>query len=117
MSKSQWQRIYRHLSDAGFEVYSPGQHQGDCTSPYVVIKDEGAMRLTGLSSTQQLYDALCYVPSKQFSALEPFVASVKAALKQMYPELIPTYQETESFLDDSIDGVMISVQYRSSHKI
>lgn len=114
---SQWQRIYKCLKSQGFEVYSPGQHKGDCLSQYVVIKSAGAFRINTFSSTQHLYSILCYVPSDQFSALEPFVTSVKAALKHMYPELIPTYNETEPFLDDTINGVMINLQYRSSHKI
>lgn len=114
---SQWQRIYEYLKNSGFEVYSPGQHKGDCISKYVVLKDEGAQKMLSFSSTQVLYDVLCYVPGSQFSSLEPFVEEVKTCLAGMYPELIPTYVQNTSFYDDTVQGHMISLQYRSSHKI
>lgn len=114
---SQWRNIYTHLQTKGFDVYSPGQHEGDCISPYVVVRDEGTQKLAGFSSTQSLYDVLCYVPKDQFSTLEPFVAEIKQAMKDLFPAIIPTYFETGSFLDETVQGHMISVQYRNNRKI
>lgn len=114
---SQWETIYSHMKTNGFDVYSPGQHEGDCVAPYIVVRDEGTQKLSGFSSTQSLYDILCYVPQRNFSQLEPFVKSVKEAMKGLYPEFIPTYFETGSFLDETVKGHMISVQYRTNRKI
>lgn len=113
---SQWQNIYKHLKASGLNVYSPGQHQGECTSPYVVLKDAGLNPLSNFSSSQALYDVMCYVPKDQFSTLEPYVEKVKEAMKGLYPAIIPVYFQTASFLDDTVKGHMISVQYRNNRK-
>lgn len=114
---SQWQRIYTHLKQNGFDVYSPGQHKGECISPYVVVKDSGLNPLSSFSSTQALYDVMCYVPKEQFSTLEPYVDSVKACMKGLYPSIISTNFQTASYLDDTVKGHMISVQYRNNRKL
>lgn len=114
---SQWKTIFRHLTDAGYDVYSPGQHEGECISPYVVVRDAGMNRLGNFSSTQNLYDILCYVPKDQFSTLEPFVEGVKETMKGLYPGIVPMDFQTASFLDDTVKGHMISVQYRNNRKI
>lgn len=112
-----WKQIYAHLKQDGFDVYSPGQHRGECTTPYVVVKDAGSTRVSQFSSTQTLYDVMCYVPAEQFSTLEPFVHQVKSSLDGLYPMLVPMNFETGSFLDDTVKGHMISVQYRNNKKI
>lgn len=114
---SQWQNIYRHLKTKGFDVYSPGQHTGDCTAPYVVIRDAGVSRPFEFSSVQVVYDILCYVPQDQFSTLEPYVNSVEEAMKGLYPAVISMHFRTPSFLDDTIKGHMVSTQYRNNRKL
>ena len=113
---SQWQNIYKHLKSKGFDVYSPGQHQGECIKPYVVLKDAGLNPLSSFSSSQALYDVMCYVPKERFSILEPYVEKVKEAMKGLYPAIIPVYFQTASFLDDTVKGHMISVQYKNKRK-
>ena len=113
---SQLQNIYKHLKTSGLDVYSPGQHQGECTSPYVVQKYAGLNPLSNFSSSQALYDVMCYVPKDQFSTLEPYVEKVKKAMTGLYPAIIPVYFQTASFLDDTVKGHMISVQYRNNRK-
>lgn len=115
--KSIWQLIYDHLKAEGFEVYAPGQHVGECRSNYVVIKDAGANRLSSFSTDQALYDAMCYVPMTKFSALESYVGSVKSSLKKLFPMIKPTGYQTPSFLDDTNNSYMISVQYSNYRKI
>lgn len=113
---SQWKTIYRHLTDRGFSVYSPGQHQGECTSRYVVIRPAGSTPKILFTSHQDVYDLLCYVPRDKYSTLEDFVMSVKQAMKGLYPTLIPTQYETASYYDDQVKGHMISIEYRNSVK-
>lgn len=117
MSESRWQDIYKHLKGAGFEVYSPGQHEGECVSKYVVIKDAGGSQHGDFSSTRSLYDLLCYVPKDQFSQLEPFVKQVEGSMAGMYPIIRPTYYRTPSFYDDTVKGHMVSVQYINYQKL
>lgn len=113
---SQWQNIYKHLKSKGIDVYSPGQHQGECISPYTVVKDDGLSPLSNFSSSQALYDVMCYVPQDRFSELEPYVEQVKKAMEGLYPAIIPMYFQTSSFLDDTVKGHMVSIQYRNNRK-
>lgn len=113
---SQWKTIYTHLKTLGFSVYSPGQHQGECTEPYVVIKVADSTPKSTFTSHTVLYDFLCYVPRDKYSTLEDYVTSVKQALKSLYPTIIPTQYETASYYDDQVKGHMISLEYRNSVK-
>ena len=114
---SRWKDIYTHLKTEGFDVYSPGQHQGECTSPYVVVKDMGTTQFGGFSSTRNLYDIMCYVPGDQFSRLEPFVHELETAMTKMSPMIRPAHYKTPSFYDDAVKGHMISVQYINYRKL
>lgn len=114
---TQWQRIYNQLKSDGIDVYSPGQHKGECITPYTVLKDDGTNKHTSFSSVVARYDVLCYVPKEQFSTLESYVESVQASLKKMYPEIKPTYDSTASYLDPDVNGHMVSMQYQSNRKI
>lgn len=113
---SRWKDIYLHLKAEGFDVFSPGQHQGECTSPYVVVKDAGMSRVGEFSSNKNLYDIMCYVPRDNFSELEPFVHRLEVSMMRMYPMIRPAHYKTPSFYDDTVKGHMISVQYLNYRK-
>lgn len=117
MEKTRYMDIYKHLNDSGIPVYTPGQKQGECTEPYVVVKDAGTNQYNNLSSTQTLYDVMCYVPKDHFTDLEWFVAKVKALMDELRPMIMPIYSETASYFDESVNGHMISVQYRNMRKV
>lgn len=117
MEKTRYMDIYKHLTSHGIEVYSPAQKTGECLSPYVVVKDAGTMQFQQFSSTQTLYDVMCYVPKNRFTYLEQFVSQVKAAMAELKPMIMPVYIETASFFDDTVQAHMISIQYRNMRKI
>lgn len=114
---SQWQNIYKHLKAEGIDVYSPGQHQGECIRPYTVVQNAGMSPYSAFSSTQTLYDIMCYVPQNEFSTLEPYVEKVKTAMKGLYPTIVPVNFQTAAFLDDTVKGHMISIQYKNNRKL
>lgn len=115
--KTRFMDIYKHLSTSGVETYSPGQKKGECAEPYVVVKDAGTTQIPGFSSTQTLYDIMCYVPKDRFTLLEQYVEQVEAVMKQLKPMIMPTYFKTPSFFDDTVQAYMISIQYRNPKKI
>ena len=117
MAASRIQDIYLHLKEQGFEVYFPAQKVGECLSPYVVVKDATTSKYLEYSSTVTYYDLMCYTPKDHFSELEPFVESVKVAMKGLVPMIKPTYSQTQSYYDDSVKAHMISVQYKNYRKI
>ena len=111
------QDIFMHLKRKGFEVYFPAQHQGECTTPYVVVKGDISTQFRQYSSTVQYYDLLCYVPKDNVSNLYPFVNSVKTAMKELSPMIKPAFYDTAPYYDDSIKGHMVSVQYLNYRKL
>lgn len=114
---SQWENIYNHLKSHGVNVYSPGQHKGNCTEAYTVVKDMGTTEYLSFSSTKTLYDLMCYVPKDKFSTLEPYKEEVKEIMKGLYPMIKPVNFETASYFDSSVGAYMISVQYQNNRKV
>ena len=117
VANTRWQDIYNHLKGAGIDVFSPGQHQGDCLSPYVVVKYAGSARFKQYSSTQAFYELLCYIPANQYSILEEYLDQVRTAMRGLQPLIMPTHDELESFYDADVKGHMVSLQYRNNRKI
>ena len=105
-----WQLVYTKLAKAGFSVYSPGQHTGECFEPYVVVTIGSALPYNNYTTIQTPYDILCYVPEKAFSTLEKFVASVEECLDEC-DFLRSAHYRTASYYDADVKGHMISTQY------
>lgn len=116
-AKSRWQDIYNVLKKKGIDVYSPGQHKGECTSKYVVVKVGNLAKVQNVSTVQRLYDLLLYVPKDEYSSLELFEEEVKTAMKELEPMIRPMFSQTGSFFDDTVDGHMTSLQYLNYRKI
>lgn len=114
---SRWQDIFLHLEESGFEVYPPGMKAGDCTSQYIVVKNDGSARHVGISTDDDFYAVMCYVPRDAYSSLEPMVQSVKRAMKGLEPMILPYGSQTPSFYDDSFKAHMISIEYKNYKKL
>lgn len=108
-----WNIIYNKLKSDGFDVYTPGQHKGDCLSPYVVVCPSNTIRLEEFSSNVLYCEVLCYVPQENFSNLEPYVLSVKQSIKHLYPQVRESHFETSGFADSSNKSHMWSIQYQA----
>lgn len=117
MTESRLQDIYLSLKEQGIEVYFPAQKQGECTSPYVVVKDMATTQFHDFSSTVTYYDVLCYIPYDRFSTLEPFVERVKHCMRRLYPMITPTYEQTASYFDEAVKAYMVSMRYKNYRQI
>ena len=101
MSNTRWKDIYNKLKQHGIDVYSPGQKTGECTSPYVVVKDAGRVDLTTVSSSQNLYDLMCYVPMDKYSTLDLFVDDIENIMDELFPMFkADAYIKTENFMNE-----------------
>lgn len=114
---SRWQDIYLHLQTAGFDVYPPGIKTGECTSKYIVVKNDGSSRHIGISTDDDFYAVMCYVPKEAYSTLEPFVQQIKKQMKELEPMILPYGSQTPSYYDDSVKAHMISIQYKNYKKL
>lgn len=115
--ESRWQDIFMHLKEQGFDVYSPGMKAGECTSEYVVVKNDGLSKHPSFSTNVELYAVMCYVPKTKYSILETFVQRVKDSMKGLEPMILPYGSQTPSYYDDSLKAHMISVEYKNYKKL
>ena len=60
-------QIYKHLKKNGFDVYSIGQHEGICSSPYIVVKENGESEVAGTSLINDTVELLIYYPVGRYS--------------------------------------------------
>lgn len=116
-AESRWQDIFLHLKEAGFDVYSPGTKVGECTEEYIVVKNDGSSKHPTVSSDNDLYAVMCYVPKENYSRLEPMVQEVKKAMKGLEPMILPYGSQTPSYYDDGYKAHMISIEYKNYKKI
>ena len=116
-SDSRWQDIFLHLKQKGYEVYPPGVKTGECTSPYVVVKNDGGYKHAKFSSNRDMYAIMCYVPRGQYSKLEPMVAKVEGDMKELEPMILPYGQKLPSYYDDTYKAHYITIEYENYKKI
>lgn len=116
-AESRWQDIYLHLKAKGFNVFSPGVKVGECTEKYVVVKNDGSARISCISSDDDYYSVMCYVPQKKYSDLEILVQDVKKAMAELRPMILPYGSQTPSFYDESLKAHMISIEYKNHKKM
>ena len=114
---SRWQDIFSHLEKSGFDVYPPAVKAGECTSKYIVVKNDGSTRHANISTDDDFYAVMCYVPKSSYSTLEPFVQAVKRAMKELEPMILPYGSQTPSYYDDSYKAHMVSIQYKNYKKL
>ena len=114
---SRWQDIFLHLQSAGLDVYPPAVKLGECEKEYIVIKNDGSSRYSGISTNNEFYAIMCYVPKNSYSSLEPFIQQVKKTMKGLEPMIIPNGSHSPSYYDDSVKAHMVSIQYKNYKKM
>ena len=75
--------IYNRLKDGGFDVYSIGQHEGLCTDPYVVIKEDGENVLNGASVSAAVVSIIIFYPIGRYSEVAEYVHGVRECLCEL----------------------------------
>ena len=80
ITDQRYKDILISLSNAGFDVYTPGTHKGECKKSYIVVVNAGTDEIYGISSTQTIYEILLYVPINNRTYLDEFADNVKNIL-------------------------------------
>jgi len=103
--------IFNHLKAKGVDAYFIGQHEGECKSPYIVIKDDNTSGQNGSNKVgSQLVDIIFFIPQNQFTKSIGFKSQVKAYLKEL-KFLRYTGSETGTVTDDEKKALTFSVFY------
>ena len=109
---SRWQDLYKFFESKGYEVYAPGEHLGECTSEFIVVKYAGSVSQTTVSSRRDLYDIMVYVPKAKYHALEVLVQKVISDLKEIRPLFLPyDMEQDESAYDVEANGHYVTLTY------
>lgn len=108
-------KLYDYLHLNNVNVYFPGQHQGECTKSYVLIKDDGIISDNGVVG-RGFIDLLFFVPIPMYLECEKYKKQVKGIIKQ-FGKLKYTGQETGPIVDDGKKAYTFSVLYETYKKL
>ena len=114
--KSQWQKLFEFLQQKKFNIFSPGQKIGKCEEPYIVLKYNGSNQHYLYTTDDDTYTILCYVPKLQYSLLDGYVQSVKLAMKEIFPQFVPTGSFSGSYYEEEIQAHMVSMDFKNHKK-
>lgn len=107
-----WKKTFKHLKDAGFEVYSPGQHKGLCLSSYIVLRDGSTNAFAGQNRVgYSMLEVHLYHPIDRYSTLQDYRRQVKDSLKKL-SDLRYIGQESPALIDDDKQAHAIFIEYQ-----
>lgn len=104
-----WKRAYEALKSCGIAVFSPGQKQGKCVSPYVVLYDGGQAAGRTDRTAHAYLTAAVYVPAGQYSSLDTMKRQVASALR--LGTITRTGEETAVTLDEDVNAIVLRMQF------
>ena len=118
ITDQRYKDILISLSNAGFDVYTPGTYKGECKKPYIVVLNAGTDEIYGISSTQTIYEILLYVPVNNRTYLDEFADNVKNAMRRdLWPMILPVNSELADYVDDEKKAHMRVLQYKNYRQI
>ena len=104
-------QIYKHLKNNGFDVYSIGQHEGICSSPYIVVKENGESEVAGTSLVNDTVELLIYYPVGTYSKLNEYKQSVLYTMK-LLKGIRRVIDPMPTIIDDDKKAYMTSFTYK-----
>ena len=104
-------QIYKHLKNNGFDVYSIGQHEGICTNPYIVVKENGESEVAGTSLINDTVELLIYYPVGRYSELSEYKQSVLYTMK-LLKGIRRVIDPMPTIIDDDKKAYMTSFTYK-----
>ena len=104
-------QIYKHLKNNGFDVYSIGQHEGICTNPYIVVKENGESEAIGTSLINDTVELLIYYPVGTYSKLNEYKQSVLYTMK-LLKGIRRVIDPMPTIIDDDKKAYMTSFTYK-----
>ncbi|MBV4441152.1 hypothetical protein [Clostridium tyrobutyricum] len=113
-----WERVFLLLKSKGVDVYSPAQHEGKCTSSYIVLKNTGTMGFQGSNQIgSQTLDIIIYCPKTNYSNIEPYTIQIQDFLSELKDYIRPTGNITPVVLDDTVNGYTQTVEYQTFQRL
>ena len=106
-----FKEIYKHLKNNGFDVYSIGQHKGICSSPYLVIKENGTNEIVGTSLNSEMVEIMIYYPLGSYSKLNQYKQSTLYCMK-LLKGIRRIIESSPTIMDDDKKAYTTSFYYQ-----
>ena len=106
-----FKEIYKHLKLKGFDVYSIGQHEGICSDPYLVIKENGESERAGTNLINYIVEIMVYYPIGSYSNLEGYCNTLKDNMNDI-KKFRRVVNPSPTIIDDDKKAYMTSFYYR-----
>ncbi len=106
-----FKKVYEALQENGFSVYSIGQHKGNCTEPYLVVRENGVRAFSSLPVNFELIDVVVFYPVGRYTEVWDFINSVRECLKGV-SELKSKGELTALLIDHDVKAYTCSVRYQ-----
>ena len=109
--------IYNHLKTKNLNPYFIGQHQGECTERYCVIKENS--QVPYFNSNRLGYktvDIILFVPLNSYIAMESYTKEIRSDMKELI-NLRKTGNETPVITDDTKKAYTMSIEYQIIKKL
>lgn len=107
--------LFNFLKSKGIDVYFIGQHNGDCVSNYVVLKDGGSTSFNGKVGKSTI-DVIFYIPKNKYYSVPSFKLSVIKLISE-FGKLKYTGVETSTVTDDDKKAITFSIIYENLRKM
>lgn len=112
-----WKIIFDKLEEKGLNPYPPGQHEGECTERYCVIKENSQVPFFNNNKTgYRLIDIILFVPISSYIQVEPYAKKIRAAMEELI-SLRKTGNETPIIIDDEKKAYTMSIEYQIMKKL
>lgn len=104
-----WKEIFLHLKKE-FDIYSPGQKEGKCNTPYIVLKDNGQNSMVNNKVGYKVMDLIFFIPLNKYSCIEDYKKKIKLSIKELN-FIRPTGNESPIFIDEDRSAHTGSIEY------
>lgn len=109
--------IYDHLKAKNLNPYFIGQHKGECTERFCVIKENSQVPYFYSNKLgYRLIDIIVFVPLNSYIAVEPYMTQIRSALKEL-DFLRKTGFESPAITDDEKKAYTSSIEYTIVKKL
>lgn len=113
-----WKMIAKELNSEGIDVYPPATHKGQCTKPYVILKQDGVSRVLDYSSARVYYRFQVYVPKERYDLLDVYEKKVKDILdNKLYPLILNSNSQEPDYFDDNYNAHMRAFLYHNTIRL
>lgn len=107
-----FEKIYEKLKNRNIDVYSIGQHRGNCESPIVIIKEYEPSEVVGRNYYNNLVNLICYYPLGEYSKVKLFKSQIVKAMEEL-KEFDINMVGNPITVDDTKKAYMFVLQYNN----